>query len=58
MIYILIYLIVTFSSFLLFDKYKDSMPELNNRDIILISIIWPLSLALFLYGFFKEMFKK
>lgn len=61
MIYILIYLIITFSTFLLLDHNKVHMPELDNTDIILISVLWPFSLLLFVYGFLKgfyDMFKK
>lgn len=61
MIYILIYLIITFSTFLLLDHNKVHMPELDNTDIILISVLWPFGLLLFVYGFLKgfyDMFKK
>lgn len=61
MIYILIYLIVTFSTFLLLDHNKVHMPELDNKDLILISVFWPFGFLLFVYGFLKgfyEMFKK
>jgi hypothetical protein len=59
MIYILIYLIITFSTFLLLDHVQ--IPELDNKDLILISVFWPFSLLLFVYGFLKgfyDMFKK
>jgi hypothetical protein len=61
MIYILIYLIITFSAFLLLDHNKVHIPELDNTDIILICVLWPFSLLLFVYGFLKgfyDMFKK
>ena len=61
MIYILIYLIITFSTFLLLDHNKVHMPELDNKDLIIISVLWPLGLLLFVYRFLKgfyDMFKK